>query len=341
MDKRAEPRMTFLANAGWAGAKVNVLAADASFRSYYRVQLNERHCVLMDAPPAEEDIRPFVTVARYLAQLGFSAPRILAEDERRGFLLLEDLGDDTYTRVFDAGGDQEQLYDIAVDALVHLHELSSAKTAPADIPPYDMEKLLAEATLFVDWYMPAVGAPVTDDVRKDYEDAWRAAFADVAEKRETLVLRDFHVDNLMWLADRAGTARCGLLDFQDALIGARAYDLMSLIEDARRDVDHARADRLIARYVAANGDAHETTLRRDIAILGAGRHAKVIGIFTRLCRRDGKDRYLEHIPRVWRLLEHDLGHSALAPVARWFGENVPAAIRVIPDANNKKTGDPA
>lgn len=332
--------MTFLANAGWAGAKVSVLAADASFRSYYRVQLNDRQCVLMDAPPPEEDIRPFVTVARYLAQLGFSAPRILAEDERRGFLLLEDLGDDTYTRIFEAGGDQGQLYDAAIDTLVHLHELASDKTAPGDIPAYDMDRLLAEAMLFLDWYMPAVGAPVDDTDRDVYEDAWRNVFADIATRRETLVLRDYHVDNLMWLPARSGTARCGLLDFQDALIGARAYDLMSLIEDARRDVDHKRADRLIERYIAACGDIRESDLRRDIAILGAGRHAKVIGIFTRLCRRDGKSRYLVHIPRVWRLLENSLSHPALSPLALWFAENVPAGLRVVPDANNKKTGAP-
>lgn len=336
-DKRTESRLNFLANAGWAGAKVEILAADASFRSYYRVGHGERRCVLMDAPPPEEDVRPFVAVARYLGQLGFSAPRVLAEDERRGFLLLEDLGDDTYTRVFDAGGDQERLYEIAVDTLVHLHELSSAKTAPTEIPPYDMEKLVNEAMLFVDWYMPAVGKPVSDHARKAYEDSWRTSFAGVAEKRETLVLRDYHVDNLMWLPERAGTARCGLLDFQDALIGARAYDLMSLIEDARRDVDHQRADRLIARYVAACGDVHETALRRDIAILGAGRHAKVIGIFTRLCNRDGKPQYLSHIPRVWRLLEYDLGHSALKPVADWFTEHVPAELRVTPTPRPQPT----
>lgn len=340
MDKRTESRMTFLANAGWAGARVSILAADASFRSYYRVQLNERQCVLMDAPPPEEDIRPFVIVARYLGQLGFSAPRILAEDPRRGFLLLEDLGDDTYTRVFEAGGDQALLYDAAVDTLVHLHELSSAKTAPPEIPTYDMDRLLAEAKLFTDWYMPAVGTPLGDQARGAFEAAWRSVFASVAEKRETLVLRDYHVDNLMWLPGRAATARCGLLDFQDALIGARAYDLMSLIEDARRDVDHKRADRLIARYVAACGDVRETDLRRDIAILGAGRHAKVIGIFTRLYHRDGKAQYLVHIPRVWRLLEHSLSHPALAPVAEWFAENVPPASRVTPGPRPENPGDP-
>lgn len=333
MDKRTEPRLTFLANAGWAGAQVSVLAADASFRSYYRVQLNDRVAVLMDAPPPEEDIRPFVTIARYLGQLGFSAPKILAEDERRGFLLLEDLGDDTYTRALAAGGDPQQLYDIAIDTLVHLHELSSASTAPADTPAYDMTRLMTEVMLFTDWYLPAVGVELPPAARDSYAQAWRTVFAEIAERRETLVLRDFHVDNMMWLPNRADTARCGLLDFQDALIGARAYDLMSLIEDARRDIEPKRADRMITRYVAACGDVRENDLRRDIAILGAGRHAKVIGIFTRLLKRDGKAQYMVHIPRVWRLLERSLAHPALAPVAAWFADHVPEARRLTPEAS--------
>ena len=335
MDKRTEPRLTFLANAGWAGAQIKVLAADASFRTYYRVTLNDRSAVLMDAPPPKEDIRPFVTVARYLGQLGFSAPKILAEDERRGFLLLEDLGDDTYTRALAAGGDPQQLYDIAVDTLVHLHELSSASTVPAAIPAYDMDRLMAEVMLFADWYLPAVGIDLSPAVRDHHEAAWRTVFAEIAERRETLVLRDFHVDNLMWLPNRSATARCGLLDFQDALLGARAYDLMSLIEDARRDIDPKHVDRMIARYVAACGDVRENELRRDIAILGAGRHAKVIGIFTRLQRRDGKAQYLVHIPRVWRLLERALGHPALAPVSTWFADHVPAEVRLTPASIEK------
>ncbi|MEX0695710.1 MAG: phosphotransferase [Rhodospirillales bacterium] len=335
MDKRREPRMTFLANAGWAGAQVSILAADASFRSYYRVRLNDRVCVLMDAPPPDEDIRPFVQIAGYLAQLGFSAPKILAEDTRRGFLLLEDLGDDTFTQVLESGGDPQQLYDSAVDTLVHLHELSSASTAPAETPAYDMSRLMAEVMLFIDWYLPAIGVEISKPAHEAYDTAWRTVFAEIAERRETLVLRDFHVDNLMWLPGRAQTARCGLLDFQDALIGARAYDLMSLIEDARRDIEPKRADRLVARYVAACGDVRENALRRDIAILGAGRHAKVIGIFTRLCRRDGKAQYLGHIPRVWRLLERSLGHPDLAPVAGWFTENVPTAKRRSPEAGRE------
>lgn len=330
--RRAEARDTFFANAGWAGASTEVLAADASFRRYDRVRLNDRVAVLMDAPPPQEDVRPFVRIARYLTQLGFSAPRILAEDERRGFLLLEDLGDDTYTRVLAAGGDERALYELAVDALIELHQMSSADSAPAEIPPYDLACLMAEAMLLVDWYLPAVtGVEIGGVARGDYEAVWREALAAVAGRRETLVLRDFHVDNLMWLPDRAGIARCGLLDFQDALIGARAYDLMSLIEDARRDIDPALYDALNRRYLSAFPDLAPEDLARDVALLGAGRHAKVIGIFTRLSRRDGKHQYLGHVPRVWGLLERSLAHPALAPVAHWFDQHVPRDLRKQPD----------
>lgn len=332
MDKRQEQQTTFLANAGWASSKVELLAADASFRSYHRVRLNDRLAVLMDAPPPEEDIRPFVKIGKYLSQLGFSAPKIYAEDVRRGFLLLEDLGDDTYTRVFATGGDEEMLYALAVDTLVQLHEVSSAATVPADTPPYDLSRLMAEVALIADWYLPAVGVMISAEARASFDDVWQRALSLVADKQETLVLRDYHVDNLMWLPYRSDIARCGLLDFQDALVGARAYDLMSLIEDARRDVPLSRADKLIKRYLDACGDMDEATLRQDIAILGAGRHAKVIGIFTRLAERDNKPQYLEHISRVWGLLENSLKHPALTDVQQWFDTHVPPSTRHTPAA---------
>lgn len=328
MSIRTEACDTFLANAGWAGATTKLLAADASFRHYDRVTLNDRIAVLMDAPPPQEDVRPFVRVARYLTQLGFSAPRILAEDEKRGFLLLEDFGDETYTNVLAKGGDARKLYELAVDTLIELHQIASADSAPADVPDYDLDKLITEAMLFVDWYLPAVtGEPVGSVARDDYEAVWREALAAAAHKRETIVLRDFHVDNLMWLGERSGIQRCGLLDFQDAVIGACAYDLMSLIEDARRDVPTDLYNALTARYLAAFPELSPEDLARDIALLGAGRHAKIIGIFTRLAARDAKFGYLDHIPRTWRLLENSLRHPALAPVAHWFEAHVPEGVR--------------
>ena len=338
MKPRIDAQKTFLANAGWAGAAVAPLAADASFRSYHRVSKGDRAAVLMDAPPEHEDITPFVRVAKYLTQHGFSAPRILFEDEKRGFLLLEDLGDQTYTRELAAGGDEAMLYELAIDTLVQLHETAASENLPEDIPPYDMDHLMAEVMLFVDWFLPAVSdRDVGQVARGDYEAVWQETLAALATKRETLVLRDYHVDNLMWLPDRTGTARCGLLDFQDALSGARAYDLMSLVEDARRDVASDLKEHLIQRYLAAMEDIDESALRHEMAVLGAGRHAKVIGIFTRLSRRDGKSQYLAHIPHVWSLLENSLAHPALSSVANWFKRHVPAELRVARSLNNQST----
>ncbi len=319
---------TFLGAVGWAGARREPLAADASFRRYERLHLNDAVAVLMDAPPPQEDVGPFLRVARHLASLGFSAPRVLGEDAKRGFLLLEDLGDATYTRMLASGADEEPLYLLATDTLIRLHELASAENAPAGTLPYDMDRLLQEAMLLVEWYLPAVtGQPVAAADAATYADAWRQAFAGVAGRRETLVLRDYHVDNLMWLPKRDGVARCGLLDFQDALIGARAYDLMSLVEDARRDISPALRRRCIDRYLGAFDGMSANRFEADIAVLGAGRHAKVIGIFTRLWRRDGKPQYLHHIPRVWRLFERSLAHPDMRPVLAWVDANIPPALR--------------
>lgn len=328
MSRREAAAKSFLGDVGWAGASVTPLAADASFRRYDRIRLKDRDAVLMDAPPPREDVRPFTAIGRYLTQLGFSAPRILAEDTRLGFLLLEDLGDETFTRVLHDGGDDELLYASAIDVLVRLHQLSSPDNAPPETPMYDMEKLLAEARLFIEWYVPVVsGAPSPPELITEWDNLWRDVMSPVANKTETLVLRDYHVDNLMWLPGRPGTARCGLLDFQDAVIGPRAYDVMSLLEDARRDIDPSLYQRMLDRYLQADPGIDVDTFRRDIAILGAGRHAKVIGVFTRLSRRDHKHGYLGHVPRVWGLLEHSLRHPAMKPIADWLDEHVPAPQR--------------
>ncbi len=331
-----EPRdallRAFLAAAGWGAAERRVLAADASFRRYDRLWLGEAQAVLMDAPPPREAIGPFVAVARLLQRLELSAPRLLAEDHANGFLLLEDLGDRTFTRALAAGADERALYALAIDTLVALHQRWQPALADA-LKPYDEAALLTEALLLTDWYLPAVTGKATPSaVRAAYAAAWRQALAPVAGKRETLVLRDYHVDNLMQLEARDGVTACGLLDFQDALLGARAYDLVSLLEDARRDVSPAVARAMLERYLAALPEIDRATLLRDYNLLGAQRSAKIIGIFTRLDRRDGKSRYLEHLPRLWRLLAGDLRHAALAPVAAWFDEHLPPALRVTPAA---------
>ncbi len=331
-EARAETVARFLAETGFGGARLDWLAADASFRRYGRLTGGPAPALVMDAPPGREDVRPWLAVARHLAALGFSAPAVFAADEGAGLLLIEDFGDDTFTRLLANGADEAALYDLAVDVLAALHALPSARTAPDWLPPYDVERLLAEAALFADWYLPALrGRATPADERAEYLGLWRAAFAAVlGEDAPTLVLRDYHVDNLMRLPGRAGVRACGLLDFQDAVAGHPAYDLVSLVEDARRDLGPGISVRARDRYFAARGPVERAAFEAAAAALAAGRNAKIVGIFTRLCVRDGKPRYLAHIPRVWRLLEADLAHPALVPLRAWFDRAVAPAERRVP-----------
>ncbi len=317
---------SFLSSAGWRQGVRRPLAADASFRRYERISDGDKRVVLMDAPPPQEDVRPFTMIARHLLDLGYSPPRILAEDAENGLLLLEDLGDATYTQVLAADAEQETaLYALAVDVLADLHRKPASQTILAGLPAYDEARLIDEASLFVDWFLAA-----DSQQRTAYESAWRAVLGPLLATPPTLVLRDFHVDNLIWLERRDGVAACGLLDFQDAVAGHPAYDLMSLLEDARRDIGEALRETMLERYFAASPGLARTAFMTAYAILGAQRHAKVIGIFTRLCLRDAKPDYLVHIPRLWRLLERNLAEPALAPVAEWFERHVPQQIRGVP-----------
>ncbi len=332
MEERMVAVARFLADAGFGAATLTWLRADASFRRYGRLTGGPAPALVMDAPPAHEDVRPWLAVARHLAALGFSAPAVIATDEAAGLLVIEDFGDDTFTRLLAQGADEAALYDLAIDALAALHAVPSAEAAPPWLPPYDSERLLAEAALFTDWYLPALrGRDTGRAERDDYFGLWRAALHTAAPDAPTLVLRDYHVDNLMRLPGRAGVRACGLLDFQDAVAGHPAYDLVSLVEDARRDLGPGIAARARARYFAARPGTDRTAFEAAGAVLAAGRNAKIIGIFTRLCVRDGKPGYLAHIPRVWRLLAGDLAHPALADLRGWFDHAVAPDARRVPE----------
>ncbi len=326
MDKPPRRAMAaFLDAAGWGGFVPVPLAADASFRRYYRVGGNGRSAVLMDAPPPQEDVGPYVAVAALLRDLGLSAPEVLAQDREEGFLLLEDFGDDTYTRLLERGADEPSLYALAVDTLVALQRAAELHGI-RELPPYDTERLLAEAALLVDWYRP-----LAPELREEYLGLWRELLPSAAVSPPTLVLRDYHVDNLMLLPDRPGVRGCGLLDFQDAVTGPPSYDLVSLLEDARRDVSAPLREAMTERYLAASPTLDRSAFLRSAAILSAQRNCKILGIFTRLWKRDGKPQYLAHIPRVWRLLEEDLQHPVLLPIARWLERCLPPDSRRRPD----------
>ena len=297
----------FLDAHGWGGARIVPLAGDASFRRYFRAMLGGRTAVLMDAPPAHEDSRPFLAVADHLHALGFAAPKVLARDLDQGLILLEDFGDDRMAEVIAADPARETpIYAAAIDLLRDLHR---HKAGP--VPAYDMAVYQREAALFPEWYMPAVGL----EVPGGYAEAWQEALAPITGAPTVTVLRDYHAENIMILQDGS----LGLLDFQDALAGHRAYDLVSLLQDARRDVSADLEAAMLDHYGPIDDAAY--------ALLGAQRNIKILGIFTRLWKRDGKPRYLAYQPRVWAYLERDLAHPALAPVKQWMDRAVPVNMR--------------
>lgn len=311
----------FLAAHGWAGARIEPLAGDASFRRYFRVIGDDRQAVLMDAPPPHEDPRPFVAVAEWLASVGLSAPEILARDLDEGLLLLGDFGDARLRETLDADPQRErELYEIATDVLVHLHR----HPPMAGLRVHGLEPWLEEVALFTDWYCPALGLAVD---KNGFRAAWREVLEPVASDGlgPVTVLRDYHAENVMLVDGRAGIAQFGLLDFQDALAGHPAYDLASVLEDARRDVPPALEQAMIDRYAAATdqGEAFE----RAYWALAAQRNTRILGVFTRLWKRDGKPHYRAFQPRMWGLVERDLARPVLEPVRAWFDANVPGDAR--------------
>ena len=306
----------FLAASGWAGADILPLAGDASFRRYFRVVNGDETAVLMDAPPPHEDPRPFIAVAEWLASVGLSAPQILARDLDRGLLLLADFGDWRLREFLDEDPRREkELYELATDVLVHLHD-----HAPMPgLNPHGLGQWLEELTLFTDWYCPAVGIEV--DVA-----AYRAAWTEVLQPLANdglgpvTVLRDYHAENVMLVDHRVGVERFGLLDFQDALAGHPAYDLASVLEDARRDVPQEIEQAMIDRYISATGSGE--AFERAYWALAAQRNTRILGVFTRLWKRDGKPHYRKFQPRMWGLLERDLEQPHLQPVKDWFTTNI-------------------
>lgn len=312
----------FLSRAGWQNAEILPLAGDASFRRYFRIVAPGRCAVLMDAPPPHEDPRPFVSMAKWLEQAGLVAPRILAEDLDKGLLLLDDLGDARMRETLDRDPAAErELYEIAIDVLVHLHG-----RPPMDgLSPHGLAEWLTELDLFLDWYAPAVGLGEID--RDGWSEAWTKVLGSVANDGlgPVTVLRDYHAENVMLVEGKLGIHRFGLLDFQDALAGHPAYDLVSILEDARRDVSPEIERAMIDRYVAET--VSDERFERGYWALAAQRNTRILGVFCRLWKRDGKAHYKQFQPRMWGLLERDLAQPGLEPVKAWFDANVPAEKR--------------
>jgi tRNA threonylcarbamoyl adenosine modification protein YjeE len=357
--ERVASLVHFLAESGWGeeDCALSYLQGDASTRRYARIKREDgRSAVLMDAPrqpdgpPIQdglpysriahlaEDVRPFVAIAGHLRQAGFSAPEVLAHDLRRGMLVLEDLGDEVFARLAEAGGAIAELWQAATDMLVGLREVPVPVTLPLPdgsahvLPSCDRAALAIETELLVDWYWPAAKSdPIPARERAEFQAAWDKVFDKILVVPPGLVLRDFHSPNLLWLAQRAGPERVGIIDFQDALRGPAAYDLVSLLQDARVDVSPALEARLFEHYCAAVG-ARQPGFDREAfafayAALGAQRNTKILGIFARLARRDAKPGYLRHLPRIWAYLARDLEHPRLEALKRWYDLHFPPQLR--------------
>lgn len=349
----------FLDKTPYAGAGAQYLQGDASTRSYARLAIPGRSAILMnsprqpDGPPIHdgkpysqlvhlaEDVTPFVAVAGSLRESSLSAPAIYAFDLDRGFLILEDLGDRVFGTEVAKRRDMAELWGAAIDVLLALAEAPPPERlpieghAPYPLPHFDADAMLTEASLLIDWFWPALhGRSMPEVLRDEFAALWHPLLDDAAKSDLGWVLRDYHSPNLMWLPKRAGVKRVGLLDFQDALRGPLAYDLVSLLQDARIDVPEALERDQLARYCAARSaqSPHFSSdqFRTLYATLGAQRNSKILGIFARLAKRDGKRAYLAHIPRVARYLERDLAHPALARLRGFYDREFPHAAELPP-----------
>jgi N-acetylmuramate 1-kinase len=311
----------FLDAAGW-DTVAQPLTGDASTRKYFRLRKAGQSVILMDASRALASVAPFIRLDEHLLKLGFSAPAIPARDEAKGFLLLEDFGDTTFAQLLVDGAEPEKLFTLATDVLIALHKHPQA--IPEGLRAYHPEKMLEDIQLFPDWCTPGI----SEMGREEFNTAWREVLPEAHRVPASLLLRDYHVANLMLLPDRNGVQQAGLLDFQDAYRGPVTYDLVSLLEDARHDVPEAVPEKMTARYLAQFPALDRNHFETSMAILAALRHTRVLAIFERLSRFEGKHDYKQlHSPRVQRLLRKALRHPALDHVKRWFDEYATFAER--------------
>jgi N-acetylmuramate 1-kinase len=319
----------FITEAGWGDAHAVPLAGDASFRAYVRLQRNNTSAILMLAPPDKEAVEPFIAVAKFLNQATISVPTVLAADPALGFVLLEDLGDHLFPAALTAGADESLLYTGATDVLVHVHKIACPEMLPGfkdahKLPLFSAARLQDEVDRVLEWHWRALfQSDAPDSVRTDYHAAWAPLWEKIALSPKVLTQFDYHSPNLMWLPERTGLQKIGVLDFQDAVRGPAAYDVVSLLQDPRRDLAIGLEYSMRAHYIAARPEINADSFELDYAILGAQRAARILGTFVRLWQRDHKPHYLQHQPRVWRYLEASFAHPNLANVRDWFNTHIP------------------
>ena len=351
MSQRDELRAAFIQGTEWRAAVMPPIPGDASARRYFRLAQNGTRAILMDYDPSDEpsdsareymkraglagtDMRSFAAIGTALYQRGFSAPQLLAADMEQGFLLLEDLSED------DAGGnvyarhlerrpeDETLLYEAAIDALAAIYRSSfdqplRSRHGEWEVPEFDLERQLTELTLFTEWFVPDVGVTLSEQSLSEWRDVWAQMMPTLYSHAYGLALRDFHAENLFWCKDRLSTARVGMIDFQDAILTHPAYDLNSLLEDARRDVDRGLAAKLITRFCGKAGLVANDTFMAAYAVSGAQRKLKNLGFPVRSDKLYGKPQYRALHPRLKRHLKIYLAHEACAPLKGWLETYLP------------------
>lgn len=323
--------MNFIQRQGLLGDLIP-FAKDMSNRHYYRLHVDARSFVVMDAPFPEKPAQ-FVLMADYLTKQGIRVPKVLGFDEENGFVLLEDFGDKTFTRVIEAATEKSDAIKESIEKRLYhtaTQVLQSLKNCPRPmvIEEYTTAKLLAEVEVFIDWYWPyAKGAQAPAIAKKPFMELWEDLFNALPRTPKTVVLRDFHVDNLMIVEKPLSIKTCGVLDFQDALWGSVVYDFVSLLEDARRDVSPDVVHHCSQQFLSAYPKEQHESLEIAAKVLGAGRHVKVIGVFTRYAIRQNNDSKCIHLPRLWRYLEQHFKDPLFAPIARWFAEYFPLSAQ--------------
>jgi tRNA threonylcarbamoyl adenosine modification protein YjeE len=343
----------FLADTGFADAKRQRMPGDASIRSYARLIRDDGVVILMNSPrrpdgPATydgntysaavhlaEDVKPFVAIDNGLRARGLSAPSIHHADLDAGFLITEDFGSEGFIEG-DPPRPIAERYETAVDVLVALHRESLPEVLPLApqiayaIPTFDIDAMLVEIGLMLEWYLPVRGAEPASDMRAEFVTAWRGLLGKAAAMPQTWVMRDFHSPNLIWLGERSGISKVGIIDFQDAVLGPAAYDLVSLLQDARIDVPEQLELALLTRYIKARHAADDSFdpagFAEIYAIMSAQRNTRLLGTFARLNRRDGKPQYLRHQPRIWTYLSRSLAHPVLSGLREWYSANVPPPV---------------
>lgn len=298
----------FLASAGYKGDLFIPLAGDCSLRKYYRLS----HGLLMDAPLEENATIPFENIAGLLNEAGLSVPEIYAVDHTHGFMWIEDFGDLTFRKAFETGKPEKVLYEEATKSLAHLHKAYPKNRV--NITPYDIKLFLLKLSEFLDW----VDLPMSDQEKTEFKELWTEAYLTQPNVPQSLMLRDVLVDNLFWLPERNGYLRCGFIDFQDATWGPVTYDLVSLLEDARWDISPEFAQDMVDIYFQEFPELNQEDFWASYYLWGAQRSTRILGVFYRLMRRDGKPQYLQHAPRLWRYLEHDLHHPQLKHLQTWY-----------------------